>query len=284
MPKPRTPSELTALAQATRSGAFDRRAFFKIAARSGVTAAAAGAMIGFTPAQTSVIHAAERAQGDALASHEMPRFSNQPAPEFSMPETSMPPDLAYNMVHGELFLDGNTRLNLASFVTTWMEDQAQNLISESADKNMIDKDEYPQTAEIEQRCVNILADLWHSPQCRPATGCSTIGSSEACMLGGLALKWKWRERRKAAGLPVDRPNMVMGANVQVCWEKFCRYWDVEPRHVPMEDDRYHMTAQEAVALCDENTIGVVAIFGSTFDGSYEDVKEISGAGEAERPD
>src|SRR5690349_21011344 len=119
--------------------------------------------------------------------------------------------------------------------------------------------------------------MWCSPEHEQATGCSTTGSSEAAMLAGLALKWRWRERMKAAGKPTDRPNLVMGINVQVCWEKFCRYWEVEPRMVPMEGERYHLGAEEAVAQCDENTIGVVAILGSTFDGSYEPVKEIGAA-------
>ena len=150
-------------------------------------------------------------------------------------------------------------------------------MADTADKNIIDKDEYPQTAEIESRCVNILADFWNSPDHEQATGCSTTGSSEACMLGGLALKWRWRERMRQAGKPTDRPNLVMGVNVQVCWEKFCRYWDVEARQVPMEGDRFHLSPEEAVALCDENTIGVVGILGSTFDGSYEPIKEIAAA-------
>jgi glutamate decarboxylase len=150
-------------------------------------------------------------------------------------------------------------------------------MADTADKNMIDKDEYPQTAEIERRCVNIIGNLWHAPGDGDATGTSTTGSSEAAMLGGLALKWRWRERMRAAGKPADRPNLVMGINVQVCWEKFCRYWDVEPRLVPMHGDRFHLTADEAVAHCDENTIGVVAILGSTFDGSYEPVAEICSA-------
>jgi glutamate decarboxylase len=151
------------------------------------------------------------------------------------------------------------------------------LMAETADKNIIDKDEYPQTAEIEARCVNILAQLWNSPEGEDATGTSTTGSSEAAMLGGMALKWRWRLRRSAAGKPTDRPNLVMGANVQVCWEKFCRYWDVEPRLVPVESGRYHLGPEEAVAQCDENTIGVVAILGSTFDGSYEPIEEIASA-------
>jgi glutamate decarboxylase len=174
-------------------------------------------------------------------------------------------------------LDGNARLNVATFVTTWMEPQAERLMAECLDKNMIDKDEYPQTAAIETRCVNILADLWHAPEAGTATGCSTTGSSEAAMLGGLALKRRWRARRLADGMSADKPNIVMGTNVQVCWEKFANYWDVEMRLVPMEGDRYHLSAEEAVAHCDENTIGVFAVLGSTFDGSYEPVEEICAA-------
>jgi glutamate decarboxylase len=186
-------------------------------------------------------------------------------------------DAAYELISNELLLDGQSRLNLATFVTTWMPSLGAKLMAETADKNMIDKDEYPQTAEIESRCVDILADLWGSPESEKATGCSTTGSSEAAMLAGMAFKWRWRKRREQAGEPHDKPNLVMGINVQVCWEKFCRYWEVEPRLVPMEGDRFHLGPEEAVAQCDENTIGVVGILGSTFDGSYEPIKEIAAA-------
>ncbi len=198
-------------------------------------------------------------------------------PRHALPARSMPASTAYQIVHDELMLDGNARLNLATFVTTWMEPEAGRLMAECAEKNMIDKDEYPQTAELERRCVNILARLWHADGDGDATGCSTTGSSEACMLGGLALKWRWRKARQAAGLASDRPNLVMGANVQVCWEKFCRYWDVEPRLVPVGPDVAHLTADKAVERCDENTIGVVAVLGSTYDGAYEPVQEICAA-------
>ena len=187
----------------------------------------------------------------------------------------VPARTAYQLVHDELLLDGSARLNLATFVGTWMEPEAQQLMSESMDKNMIDKDEYPRTAALEERCVAILADLWHAPDATAATGCSTTGSSEACMLAGMALKWRWRARVGAD--PARRPNLVMGANVQVCWEKFCRYWEVEPRLVPVDGDRLHLGAAEAAAACDENTIGVVAVLGSTYDGSYEPVAEIAAA-------
>jgi glutamate decarboxylase len=195
-------------------------------------------------------------------------------PKDRLARTPVPADVAYQLIHDELLLDGSARLNLATFVTTWMEPQARQLMDDCVDKNMIDKDEYPQTAELEHRCVAILADLWHAPDPDHATGCSTTGSSEACMLAGLALKRRWAAR-------VDdrtrRPNLVMGVNVQVCWEKFCRYWDVEPRIVPMSGERYHLDAEHAVAQCDADTIGVVAILGSTFDGSYEPVADIAQA-------
>ncbi|MGZ4550123.1 MAG: glutamate decarboxylase [Blastococcus sp.] len=198
-------------------------------------------------------------------------------PRDSLPADGLDPDIAYQVIHDELMLDGNARLNLATFVTTWMEPQAITLMGESFDKNMIDKDEYPRTADLELRCVRMLAELWHAPPATTATGCSTTGSSEACMLAGLALKRRWQHARRAAGLSVDRPNIVMGVNVQVCWDKFANYWEVEPRIVPMEGDRFHLTADEAAAHCDENTIGVVAVLGSTFDGSYEPVAEICAA-------
>ena len=198
-------------------------------------------------------------------------------PHLRLPDKGQGEQEAYEKISSELLLDGHARLNLATFVTTWMPSMAAKLMAETADKNMIDKDEYPQTAEIEARCVNILADLWHCPEGADAIGCSTTGSSEASMLAGMAMKWRWRARMRAAGKPTDRPNLVTGANVQVCWEKFCRYWDVEPRLVPMEGDRFHLDAEQAVAHCDENTIGVVSVLGSTFDGSYEPVKEIATA-------
>lgn len=205
------------------------------------------------------------------------RELNKAVPKYEIPDHEMLPRTAYNLVHDELMLDGNSRLNLATFVTTWMEPEARQLMSETFDKNMIDKDEYPQTAELEMRCVNILSDLYHAPSEGQAAGCSTIGSSEAVMLGGMALKWKWRERMRAKGKPVDKPNLVLGIDVQVCWEKFCRYWDIEPRFVPMENNRYIISAEEVINRVDENTIGVAAIMGTTFTGQYEPVEEIDAA-------
>jgi glutamate decarboxylase len=150
-------------------------------------------------------------------------------------------------------------------------------MTETFDKNMIDKDEYPQTAELEMRCVNMLAQLWHAPDPDNTIGTSTIGSSEACMLGGLALKWSWREKMKRAGKPDTRPNLIMGTNTQVCWHKFVRYWDIEDRSIPLEGNEYMMNTEKAVAACDENTIGVVTVLGSTFTGDYEDVVGLSKA-------
>ena len=210
------------------------------------------------------VGAANPARGEAIA-----------APRARLRDDPVEADVAYQLIHDELLLDGSARLNLATFVTTWMEPQARTLMDECVDKNMIDKDEYPQTAELERRCVSMLADLWHAPDAEAATGCSTTGSSEACMLAGMALKRRWAARTGADAS--RRPNLVMGANVQVCWEKFCRYWDVEPRLVPMDGDRFHLDAATAAAAVDENTIGVVAILGSTFDGSYEPVAEIAAA-------
>ncbi|MBC2874280.1 MULTISPECIES: glutamate decarboxylase [Streptomyces] len=208
-----------------------------------------------------------------------PVFSREPVrvPRYALPDGEMHPDTAYQVVHDELMLDGNARQNLATFVSTWAEPQARRLMAECAEKNMIDKDEYPQTAELENRCVRMLARLWHAQDPRHAIGCSTTGSSEAAMLGGLALKRRWQHRRRAEGRPTDRPNLVMGINVQICWEKFADYFEVEPRYVPMEGDRYHLTPETAVELCDENTIGVVAVLGSTFDGGYEPVAGIAAA-------
>src|SRR5215213_642443 len=205
------------------------------------------------------------------------RLAVEPLPKNRIPALSSDADTAYRVIHDELLLDGSSRLNLATFVTTWMEPQAESLMAAAFDKNMIDKDEYPATAEIERRCVNIVADLFHAQPHETAVGVSTIGSSEAVMLAGLALKWRWRARRAAAALPADRPNLVLGSNVQVVWEKFCRYWDVEARYVPITTDRYTITPETALAQVDENTIGVVAILGTTFTGEFEPIKDIGDA-------
>ena len=197
-------------------------------------------------------------------------------PKLKMPEGGLRSDVAHALVRDELFLDGNARQNLATFCQTYLNDDIHELMDLSIDKNMIDKDEYPATAELESRCVHILADLWNSPEAATTPGCSTTGSSEAAMLGGLALKHKWRARMKAAGKPTDKPNLVTGA-VQVCWHKFARYFDVELREIPLERGRLSMTPEEMLKRVDENTIGVMPTFGVTFTCQYEPVAEIAAA-------
>ena len=215
-------------------------------------------------------HVTRAVSESVLASYQL--ALGHPAPKEQFPQVPVDPDVVEQMIRAELLLDGNARLNLATFVTTWMEPQADALMAETFDKNMIDKDEYPQTAELERRCVAMLGDLWHAPS--SGVGCSTTGSSEACMLGALALKRRWQKRRRDAGEASDKPNLILGINAQICWDKFCNFFEVEPRFVTMEGERFILGVEEAVALCDENTIGVVAILGSTFDGAYEPVAEL----------
>lgn len=212
------------------------------------------------------------------------RMFTSPVPALRLPDDTMDPQTAYRFIHDELMLDGSSRLNLATFVTTWMDPEASALMAESFDKNMIDKDEYPATAAIEQRCVSMVADLFHAENLRDddpasAIGVSTVGSSEAVMLGGLAMKWRWRAKVQAAGQDwkTRTPNLVMGANVQVVWEKFCRYFDVEPRYLPMAEGRYVITPEQVIDAVDENTIGVVGILGTTYTGELEPVEAICAA-------
>jgi glutamate decarboxylase len=197
-------------------------------------------------------------------------------PKYRIPEKEHLAHHAYRVVSDELMMDGNSRQNMATFCQTWLEPEVKLLMAESLDKNMVDKDEYPQTAELEARCVHILADLWNSPDAANTLGTSTTGSSEAAMLGGMALLWKWRTRQRAAGKPTDKPNLITGP-VQVCWHKFARYWDVELREIPMEGDRYLMTPEEVLTRVDENTIGVVPTLGVTFTGGFEPVQAVSDA-------
>ena len=208
-----------------------------------------------------------------------PRFAvggeTHSIPAHRIPDGEMAARTAYQIIHDELMLDGNARQNLATFVTTWMDEYADRLFTECAGKNSIDKDEYPQTAEIERRCVNMVANLWYAEE--GTIGASAIGSSEAVMLAGMAMKWKWRERMRSAGKAMGTPNLVMSSTVQVVWEKFCRYWEVEPRYVPIEEGRLVLTGAEAVKHVDENTIGVVGILGVTYDGAYEPIRDICDA-------
>jgi glutamate decarboxylase len=197
-------------------------------------------------------------------------------PKYRMHEHEHGARHARQVVVDELMLDGNSRQNLATFCQTWAEPEIREIMALTLDKNMVDKDEYPQTAELEERCVHMLARLWNSPEAANTLGTSTTGSSEAAMLGGMALLWKWRARRKAAGQPADRPNLVTGP-VQICWHKFARYWDVELREIPMEGDRLIMTPEEVIKRVDENTIGVVPTLGVTFTCQYEPVEAVSQA-------
>jgi len=203
------------------------------------------------------------------------RFFTKPIPKFHIPEDGLDADVAYQSIHDELNLDGNPDLNLATFVTTWMEPQAEKLIMETLNKNFVDQDEYPQTGVIQERVVNILAHLFHAPDDKEAVGTATIGSSEAIMLGLLAHKWSWRKRREKEGKPTDKPNMVIGADVHVVWEKFARYFDVEMRIVPMEENRYVLSVDEVEKQIDENTICVGAVVGTTFTGQIDPVQEIN---------
>ncbi len=207
---------------------------------------------------------------DVFASVEL----SNPLPKKALPSEESSSRAVYQALHDELLLDGNARQNLATFCQTWLEPEIHTLMDECIDKNMIDKDEYPQTAEIEQRCVHMLADLWHSPSASTTIGCSTTGSSEAAMLGGLALKWRWREKQKALGKDYSKPNLVTGP-VQICWHKFCRYWDIEHREIPMDKGRLIMTGDEVLKYIDENTIGVVPTLGVTYTGQYEPVEEVA---------
>ncbi|EYU30881.1 hypothetical protein ABFS82_08G215200 [Erythranthe guttata] len=205
------------------------------------------------------------------------RYVKHSLPRFKMGENSIPKEAAYQIINDELMLDGNPRLNLASFVTTWMEPECDKLVMASINKNYVDMDEYPVTTELQNRCVNIIAHLFNAPleEEETAVGVGTVGSSEAIMLAGLAFKRKWQNKMKALGKPYDKPNIVTGANVQVCWEKFARYFEVELKEVKLQEGYYVMNPDKAVEMVDENTICVAAILGSTLNGEFEDVKRLN---------
>jgi glutamate decarboxylase len=212
-------------------------------------------------------------QLDALAAQYGNRFLLEPAPDNRLPQHGMRGVDAMRLIGEELVLDGIPMRNLATFVTTWMEPEAQRVIAENLHRNFIDHAEYPQTAEIEQRCIRMLADLFHAPG--ETTGARTQGSSEAIMLGALSLKWKWRGRREQAGKDTSRPNLVFGGDVHVVWEKFCRYFDVEPRIIPLQRDKYTIGPEDVEPHVDENTIGVAAVLGTTFTGHADDIRGIN---------
>lgn len=203
------------------------------------------------------------------------RYFDKAIPKYQMPEESMPANAAYQLIHDELNLDANPALNLATFVTTWMEPEAVKLIDENLHKNFIDHDEYPQTEKIQNRCVNMLARLYNAPDEANTMGTATVGSSEAIMLGLLGHKWAWKQKRKAAGKPHDKPNVIFGAHAHICWEKFAKYFDVEMRVIPVTEDRYTLRTEEVEKQIDENTIAVGVILGSTYTGDLDPIREIN---------
>jgi glutamate decarboxylase len=206
------------------------------------------------------------------------RFAAQDLPKHEMPECEMPKEVAYRMIKDDLSLDGNPMLNLASFVTTFMEKEVEDLMTESFSKNFIDYEEYPQSADIQNRCVSMIGRLFNAPvdeEGAAAVGTSTVGSSEAIMLAVLAMKKRWQNQRKAAGKPFDKPNIVMSSAVQVCWEKAARYFEVEEKYVYCTPERYVIDPEETVSLVDENTIGICVILGTTYTGEYEDAKAVN---------
>jgi glutamate decarboxylase len=201
-------------------------------------------------------------------------FLSHPLPKYKFPKTETSPSAAYQFVHDELLLDGNARQNLATFCQSWVEPEIHKLMDECLEKNLIDRDEYPQTSELESRCVHMLADLWNSPDSANPVGCSTVGSSEAAMLAGLAMKTRWRKRREKSGKTAAKPNLISGL-VQTCWQIFARYFDVELRQIPCEGRRLLMSPEEVIRRCDENTIGVVPTLGTTYTLQYEPVRKVA---------
>ncbi|HEV7467437.1 MAG TPA: glutamate decarboxylase [Candidatus Dormibacteraeota bacterium] len=229
------------------------------------------------------VHHSREGASDVHAVTYAGRYFTEEVPKYRMPAHGMPADAALQLVRDELSLDGNPALNLASFVTTWMEPQADQLSLDTRNKNLIDQDEYPETAEIHERVVSMLGHMLNAPrECTPV-GTSTVGSSEAIMLGLLAHKRAWANRRRERGLPADRPNLVFGGDVHTCWEKFTRYFEVEERVVPMAHDRYVLDGAGARAHIDENTIAIGAVVGTTYTGQMDDVAALDAlSGELER--
>jgi glutamate decarboxylase len=220
------------------------------------------------------VHDLELDSDETLSPTYAGRSFSHDIPKYRLPAEGVSADAAYQLVHDELNLDGNPALNLASFVTSWMEPQADRLAAETLAKNLIDQDEYPQSEVIHRRVVSMIGRLFHAPAHQQPTGTATIGSSEAIMLAMLAHKRTWQLRREAAGLPTDRPNMVMGADVHTCWEKFTRYFEVEARVVPMQPNRFTIGADEVEPLLDERTIGVAGLLGTTFTGQTDDLASL----------
>ncbi|ESZ98453.1 glutamate decarboxylase [Sclerotinia borealis F-4128] len=202
--------------------------------------------------------------------------SQQEISKFEIPQEGAPADSVHQMLKDELDLDGRPNLNLASFVGTYMENHAEQLMFENISKNLADADEYPAMMEMHSRCVSIIANLWGAQNGEKAIGSATTGSSEAIHLGGLAMKRRWQEKRDAEGKDKSKPNIIMGSNAQVALEKFARYFEVEARILPVsEKSNYRLDADLIKDNIDENTIGIFVILGSTYTGHYEPVEEIS---------
>ena len=198
-----------------------------------------------------------------------------PAPTQTIPQHKTTPEIAYQMVKDETYPQTQPRLNLATFVTTYMDEYATRLMNEAIDVNYIDETEYPRVAVMCGRCINIIANMWNTPeQTEWKTGALGIGSSEACMLGGVAAWLRWRAKRKAEGKPFDKPNVVMSTAYQVVWEKFCQLWQIELRTVPLTLEKQTLDPGEALALCDENTICIVPVVGVTWTGLNDDVEAL----------
>ncbi|WP_330925604.1 glutamate decarboxylase [Candidatus Sororendozoicomonas aggregata] len=212
---------------------------------------------------------------DALTPTYGSRWCSESIPKYRLPDSPLLPETAYRIVMDELNLDGNPALNLASFVSTWMEPEAEQLFMHGATRNLVDQDEYPQLNVIEQRIIRMQASLFNAPDNGEPVGFSTVGSSEAIMLALLAHKWNWRTKRKTQGLEYNRPNIVFGADVHTCWEKFARYFDVEMRRIPLQPDRYTINGVDVLNHIDENTIAVGAVIGTTFTGQMDDVVDIN---------
>lgn len=203
------------------------------------------------------------------------RYFTEPVPKYSLPEKGMPADAAKRLILDELNLDGNPALNTATFVTTWMEPAADDLLLRTSNINFVDFDEYPMTCAVHQRVLNILARILNAPEEAQAVGTATIGSSEAIMLGLLAHKWTWKKRRQAEGKDFSSPNIIFGADVHSCWEKFALYFDVEMRVVPLQPGKYTIGPKDVAPLLDENTIAVGGVVGTTFTGQNDDFSGIN---------
>ncbi|MGI8556960.1 MAG: glutamate decarboxylase [Solirubrobacteraceae bacterium] len=221
------------------------------------------------------MRSAEHTDADSVRPAYAGRYFAEPVPKFALPPDGMPADAAYQLIHDELNLDGNPALNLASFVTSWMEPQADRLANETLNKNLIDQDEYPASGEIHHRVISILARLFNAPQdCEPV-GTATIGSSEAIMLGVLAHKRAWQKRCRAEGRSHAQPNIVMGGDVHTCWEKFANYFDVEARIAPMLEDSFVLSVDDVRSRVDQDTIAVAGLLGTTFTGQMDDLEGIN---------